>query len=180
MKKTLTNGSDINTLVSTRRAWEVNWYPFRGKLWLHRLYQSRVGRRGWKEMGVMSSSVYSPRDHVEESLPLPRGKNLYSSYTTIPSWWQVDDGACAAMLVDVEFQSLDFCFNDDLRLIRLCCDVRKACLLLMKNVRWRSWTVLSVCPSGLFSWFRRNVTKLLRLNFSVVRLDTFSYSHGVL
>ena len=24
-------------------------------------------------MGVMSSSVYSPRDHVEESLPLPRG-----------------------------------------------------------------------------------------------------------
>ena len=46
MKKTLTNGSDINTLVSTRRAWEVNWYPFRGKLWLHRLYQSRVGRRG--------------------------------------------------------------------------------------------------------------------------------------
>ena len=36
-EKTLTNGSDINTLVSTRRAWEVNWYPFRGKLWLHRL-----------------------------------------------------------------------------------------------------------------------------------------------
>ena len=24
-------------------------------------------------MGVMSSSVYSPRDHDEESLPLPRG-----------------------------------------------------------------------------------------------------------
>ena len=41
--KTLTNGSDINILVSTCRAWEVNWYPFQGKLWLHRLYQSRVG-----------------------------------------------------------------------------------------------------------------------------------------
>ena len=27
-------------------------------------------------MGVMSSSVYSPRDHVEESLPLPRGSQL--------------------------------------------------------------------------------------------------------
>ena len=24
-EKTLTNESDINTLVSTRRAWEVNW-----------------------------------------------------------------------------------------------------------------------------------------------------------
>ena len=46
--KTLTNRSDIDTLVSTRRAWEVNWYPFRGKLWLRRLYQSRVGRRGWR------------------------------------------------------------------------------------------------------------------------------------
>ena len=27
-EKTLTNGSDIITLVSTHRAWEVNWYPF--------------------------------------------------------------------------------------------------------------------------------------------------------
>ena len=26
-----------------------------------------------KEMGVMSSSVHSPGDHVEESLPLPPG-----------------------------------------------------------------------------------------------------------
>ena len=27
-----------------------------------------------KEMGVMSSSVHSPGDHVEESLPLPSGR----------------------------------------------------------------------------------------------------------
>ena len=29
------NGRDTNTLVSTRRTWEVLWYPFRGKFLLH-------------------------------------------------------------------------------------------------------------------------------------------------
>ena len=75
MKKTITNGRIINTLVSTRRVREVNWYPFRGKLWLHRLYQSRVSRdREEREKGDESDVLICAFtwDHAEESLPLPR------------------------------------------------------------------------------------------------------------
>ena len=73
-EKTSTNRSDINTLVSTRRAWEVNWYPFRGKLWLHRL--SIKGREeGVEGDGSDVIICVFTRDHGEESLLLPRTRD---------------------------------------------------------------------------------------------------------
>ena len=70
-EKTLTNGSDINTLVSTRRAWEVNWYPFRGKLWLHRLYINQGYGGEGKRDGMMSSSVHSPGTTLRRACRFP-------------------------------------------------------------------------------------------------------------
>ena len=70
--KTLTNGSDINTLVSTRRAWESELVSLPGQALAAQTLSIKGREERVKEMGVMSSSVHSPGDHVEESLPLPR------------------------------------------------------------------------------------------------------------
>ena len=81
-EKASTNGSDINTLVSTRRAWEVNWYPFWGKLWL---YRRSIKGREERVKGDGSDVIICAftRDRVEESLPLPREYIVGTMFTYV-------------------------------------------------------------------------------------------------
>ena len=78
--KTLTNGSNIKTLVSTRRAWESELASLPGQALAAQTLSIKGREERVKEMGVMSSSVHSPGDHGEESLPLPPGKPHWKSY----------------------------------------------------------------------------------------------------
>ena len=71
-EKTLTNGSNINTLVSTHRAWEVNRSPFRGKLWLPQTLSIKGrGGEGKRRWGVMSSFVHSPGTALRRDCRFP-------------------------------------------------------------------------------------------------------------
>ena len=53
----------------------MNWYPFRGKLWLHRLYQSRVGRRGWRRWEWCHHLCIHPGTTLRRACRFPRAKN---------------------------------------------------------------------------------------------------------
>ena len=82
--KTLTNGSDINTLVSTQypgqhsQSLRSELVSLPGQALAAQTLSIKGREERVKEMGVMSSSVHLPGDHVEESLPLPRANFVES------------------------------------------------------------------------------------------------------